>query len=1292
MRSRKKIAFVPSQVQSPVLVVELTLNRIEGTQLRALGLLSVYGFNVTYEVRAAAQTPGATSCSAVECRLLGHCLAGHDYQVFYCSCFEGYSGADCGEGPLCPRTSNMCKNGGTCRQLGPAAVSCICAPGFTGDLCEAHVAPPECGIEECAEVCKKGTACDCNPKDTDVSSALFETRLEMVDQASVNISEEVVKQLTGYLKASNITLEDEIEIANISAVGENGAREVWARMWGPRNEASPLRAALARMRTLRHDTAHFHMQPALSLQTLVVNHRPEIWEGSEFILTCMAYGSPNIAFTWYKDGVKINFNGTTRDIWTRTVSEDALGRRMSVLGISEAKRPDSGKWSCAADDAGRRRCRALRLMVLRPPDIRLVPSTITVNKGDNVSITCLAGAGRVHGPLGFSWARERTLLPMAPGREVWEDLFPAGSVLKLYNVQKSSEFRCQVSSMAGTNAKGVTMWALGADDVACESDVSHGLHWPKTAPGTHATASCPPGYSGETTRFCEPKTGQHGIKWMLPDFSGCVADSLRNIYEQFSLISLGYSWHSVSLVSRQYGTVLRSLTTHPGEGEPPLTHAVHMLHYLMSAAAQPADRFHSAEHLLHIYDHLLTHPDTFLDEEKIFELQNAVVDTAGLRSSFDKRFHEFTVITAPVQLDNAAHFAPQTVPVAREEWLLVSASVELVDTTGNASVVTVLYHDLGARLPSLRRYVDYMSGHTTKYTVASQQVQVSVSGVGVDAALPHTVTLLFTHSKNYSAVASQLACGGRSRSSPRVWSTQACELRMPQRTHVTCRCRGIATFALFTVDKDTFTGTDDDLRGIVKITVGLGAAMCIMVALLQVLSLLAGSKIRLPVLLKAATAGLHSAALLALLECDTGQDVACAGAAGWVAALSWMAGCASLCAAPLLLHAEVAATATRVPSVGLLCGVCTLCWLTARLWGGAPLQLGVAANAVCIAGQVLLAILAFILALALRARARDLEHKSRYELARERARVIRHTLVLLLTTCATQAAGVAYVQPAESHATRGVLIAVAACVQGVAMLVCYVLTDLECLQAARRLLTLSSHSEWQGPPGGDASHSLYIKQGREVECSSSHVSPANTYWQAPSLESPNTMYRRQSSGACVADIVRGVQHEHRLMSPRTHSRTLCDLIPPGGEGVHTCTQPQVSHLCVELRVLPHDTDTRARSYRDSTDTPKDSCTLCTASSPDVSARPFKSCLKQRPTQLSSSSSLPSINRECSTEQADSHIELDTIHTNDTSTPHSTFTHTDKVLHKISHDLDFLLNRTPSRAADHCSQHIEEAPT
>ncbi|CAH1637841.1 unnamed protein product [Spodoptera littoralis] len=995
------------KVQSPVLVVELNLNRIEGTQLRALGLLAVYGFNVTYEVRAATQAPGPSSCSAIECRLLGHCYARHDYQEFYCSCFDGYSGVDCGVGPLCPTTSNMCKNGGTCRQMGPAAVSCICAPGYTGDLCEAQVAPP---------------------------------------------------------------------------------------------------------------------------------------------------------------------------------------------GVSEAERLDSGKWSCAADDAGRRRCRALRLTVLRPPEIRLVPSTLTVHKGDNVSITCLAGAGRVHGALGFSWARERTLLPMAPGREVWEDLYPAGSVLKLYNVQ-------------------------------------------------------------------------------------------------FTLISMGYSWGSVSHVSRQYGAVLRSLPTHPGEGEPPLTHAVHMLNYLMSPAAQPTDRYHSAEHLLNIYDNLLKHPDAFLDEEKVFNLQNAVMDTAGLKNNFDRRFQEFTVKTKAAHNDIAAHFDLQPF-LGNEEWFATSVGVELTAKATNTTVATVLYHNLGARLPSLRRYIEYKSGCATQYTVASQQIQVSVSGAEVDPTLPHIVTLLFAHSKNYSANAFL-------RESVAFLATR---LEFPY--------LGLATIALFTVDSSSLTDSETDLRGIVKITVSLGSAMCLVAALLQLLSLVAGNETKLPVMLKAATAATHSASLLALLECDTRHPPACVGPLGWAVAACWCAGCAALCAQPLLLHTELAATATRAPSVGLLAGVSTMCWLTARLWGGAPLQLGAAANVVCGAGAALLAALTLCLALCAARTLRTVTHKlppDRREYVRERARVVRHTLVLLFTTTATQAAGVAYAQPGERTMSLVVSLSIASLANGLAMLICYLICDEECLRAARRLLTLSTHNEWQGTTEGDTSLSLYIRQGREMECrgavgslecSSSHVSPANTYWRATPLQSP--LHRRGSSGACVADIVRCVEYKQALLPPRvTETRALCDLIPTaGGAGSCMGNQSHVSHVCVELRVLPTSPPIPAESHKqpytgDSSDTPKESCKICSQSNPDVSAvntvpRPIKSCLKKRPPQLSWSTSLPSIHHE-SNEQNNSHLQLvDTQ--SQTPTTHSTFTQTDKVLHKISHDLDFLLNRTPSRVANNCPQQIEEAPT
>ena len=37
--------------------------------------------------------------------------------------------------------------------------------------------------------------------------------------------------------------------------------------------------------------------------------------------------------------------------------------------------------------------------------------------------------------IGFGWTKNRALLKLEPGSEVWEDLYPAGSILKITNAQ-----------------------------------------------------------------------------------------------------------------------------------------------------------------------------------------------------------------------------------------------------------------------------------------------------------------------------------------------------------------------------------------------------------------------------------------------------------------------------------------------------------------------------------------------------------------------------------------------------------------------------------------------------------------------------------------------------------------------------------------------------------------------------------------------------------------------------------------------------------------------------------------
>lgn len=58
------------------------------------------------------------------------------------------------------------------------------------------------------------------------------------------------------------------------------------------------------------------------------------------------------------------------------------------------------------------------------------------------------------------------------------------------------------------------------------------------------------------------------------------------------------------------------------------------------------------------------------------------------------------------------------------------------------------------------------------------------------------------------ASASKLACGVRTAEEPRAWSTKACEVRVPEPSHVACRCRGLGTYALFTVARSTLVSTN----------------------------------------------------------------------------------------------------------------------------------------------------------------------------------------------------------------------------------------------------------------------------------------------------------------------------------------------------------------------------------------------------------------------------------------------------------------------------------------------------
>lgn len=99
----------------PYLVIDFELDRLEGNHLRFLddkhNVYFMYGFNITFEI-VDAKVPNRNSCNARICSLLGDCYASQDFTTYECSCFHGFSGPNCAQGPLCE--GRTCDNGGTC--------------------------------------------------------------------------------------------------------------------------------------------------------------------------------------------------------------------------------------------------------------------------------------------------------------------------------------------------------------------------------------------------------------------------------------------------------------------------------------------------------------------------------------------------------------------------------------------------------------------------------------------------------------------------------------------------------------------------------------------------------------------------------------------------------------------------------------------------------------------------------------------------------------------------------------------------------------------------------------------------------------------------------------------------------------------------------------------------------------------------------------------------------------------------------------------------------------------------
>ncbi|KAH8405195.1 hypothetical protein KR222_008326, partial [Zaprionus bogoriensis] len=654
------------QFNSQYLEIRFTMASLDGTHLRALDrLLDVYGFNITYEVQHEVKQ---TQCNTLQCRFLGDCYASADFSSYGCACFAGFSGSDCGHGPLCTDAhTNICQNGGTCKHIGDAAITCHCPAGYKGTKCEIpeiNETTQGCIGNSSASNCHRACEFDNNSFGSSPGSASGsgfssssgyfsakgnrnaarsgKTRYEVTMRLGANLTgyyrnserEQLAgvmeRQLTRVLRNFNIT-----KISDLELISNTTDRlDITFHFFGIKGDSQRIREAITRMVergrignfTLVSNFHHFDENPPLNMLDLSVNQpQAAVREDSEFIISCTAQGSSRMHFQWYKDGAHVNATKATREIWTTVLPPETKDVYTAILGVTKASRIDEGVYSCKVTDWGVEQCRSLHIHIKSPPRLRVDPASVTLQRGDSLRVRCLSPGNddiKRYAQLGYSWTRNGVLFQSDAATAMWEDLYPDGSILKINNIQKSAEYACLVSNSVRPVSRSVYINVIERNAVhVCLAESSYGVHWPTSAPGAPIITDCPRGFEGHSRRICEQRdTGNSS--WLLPDFSSCVRDELLLIYNRFRALSAGFQQTNSSNILKacfEY-TLQRRHSFLPGEA----SFLIDMLHeldtYLQLKGTQ-LEREMAAEIILRILDKVMQNAQSLNSQQQIKKLQ-----------------------------------------------------------------------------------------------------------------------------------------------------------------------------------------------------------------------------------------------------------------------------------------------------------------------------------------------------------------------------------------------------------------------------------------------------------------------------------------------------------------------------------------------------------------------------------------------------------------------------------------------------------------------------------------------
>lgn len=160
-------------------------------------------------------------------------------------------------------------------------------------------------------------------------------------------------------------------------------------------------------------------------------------------------------------------------------------------------------------------------------------------RGESMRIRCIASQSNpTMERIGYSWTKNNALFHSDPQFEMWEDLYPDGSILTIQNIHKSATYSCTISNTLAPVSASIHVNIVDLELMSiCRENLSYGIKWPATASGPPVLYDCPIGYTGIAQRYCEQRD-YNKSEWLMPDFSDCINQKLLRISSEVRLFFL----------------------------------------------------------------------------------------------------------------------------------------------------------------------------------------------------------------------------------------------------------------------------------------------------------------------------------------------------------------------------------------------------------------------------------------------------------------------------------------------------------------------------------------------------------------------------------------------------------------------------------------------------------------------------------------------------------------------------------------------------------------------------------